>query len=108
VETLTEKEENQERLLKASREGDAAAVRALLESGDVDANGVDKVRLFSALRQTACRSLSGYGRNGSAACACGLTVGFIAHELSVRTDSTSSCVIRRSPAGRGVAREGRR
>jgi hypothetical protein len=34
-------EENSKRLLRASGEGDVAAVRALLESGDVDVNVVD-------------------------------------------------------------------
>jgi ankyrin repeat protein len=39
--TLEEKKkENLKRLLKASREGDVAAVRALLDSGNVDVHGV--------------------------------------------------------------------
>jgi hypothetical protein len=53
MEALEEKKKNLERLLKASREGDVAAVRALLENGSVDVNGGDKVRLLSALRRTA-------------------------------------------------------
>jgi hypothetical protein len=39
MESLKEKRRNRERLLKASREGDEAAVRELLENGNVDANG---------------------------------------------------------------------
>jgi hypothetical protein len=52
-----EKKKNIRRLLEASRVGDVAAVRALLESGNVDVNGADEVRLLSALRQTAARLL---------------------------------------------------
>jgi hypothetical protein len=51
-----EKKKNLKRLLKASEKGDVAAVRALLESGNVDINEVDDshwVRLLSALHQTA-------------------------------------------------------
>jgi hypothetical protein len=54
METPEEKTKNLLRLRKATIKGDAAAVRALLESGNVDVNGVeDWVRLCSALRQTA-------------------------------------------------------
>jgi hypothetical protein len=66
METQEEKMENPERLknlerlVKASREGDVAAVRALLESGNVDVDGADDVvRLLSALRQTAAWLLCG-------------------------------------------------
>jgi hypothetical protein len=51
MKTLEEETANLKRLLKATRKGDVAAVRALLDSGDVDVNRVDKVR---DLRQTAC------------------------------------------------------
>jgi hypothetical protein len=54
-----EKTENTSNLLRASEEGDVAAVRALLESGNVDVNGVTWVRLLSALRQTAAWLLCG-------------------------------------------------
>jgi hypothetical protein len=54
METLEEKAKNLRSLLRASEEGDVATVRAVLESGYVDLNGVDDlVRLLSALRQTA-------------------------------------------------------
>jgi hypothetical protein len=57
---LEKKKKNPECLLTASRWGDVAAVRALLESGNVDVNGVDDwVRLLSALRQTAAWLLCG-------------------------------------------------
>jgi hypothetical protein len=83
METL-KKKKNLERLLKASEKGDVAAVRALLKRGNVDVNGGDGVRLLSALRQTAAWLLCG---NESALWMwhgiMGLTVGFIAHELSV-------------------------
>jgi hypothetical protein len=62
MKTLEEKTENLRRLVTGSKEGDVAAVRALLESGNVDVNGVDDgdwVRLFSALRQTAAWRLCG-------------------------------------------------
>jgi hypothetical protein len=45
MEPLEEKTKNLERLLKASREGDVAAVRALLERGSVDVNGANEVRV---------------------------------------------------------------
>jgi hypothetical protein len=59
METLDEKMENLERLRSASYKGDVAAVRVLLEGGSVDVNGVDKVRLLSARRQTAAWLLCG-------------------------------------------------
>jgi hypothetical protein len=46
--SLEEKRKNLEHLVEASRRGDAAAVRALLESGNVNANGVSAcVRLLT-------------------------------------------------------------
>jgi hypothetical protein len=54
MESLEEKTKSLERLLKASREGDVAAVRALLERGSVDVNGANEVRLLPVLRRTAC------------------------------------------------------
>jgi hypothetical protein len=59
METLDEKTENQERLLKASEKGDVVVVRALLESGNVDVNGANEVRLLSARRQTTAWILCG-------------------------------------------------
>jgi hypothetical protein len=53
MESLEEKTTNFDRLLKASREGDEAAVRELLENGNVDANGANEVRLLPVLRRTA-------------------------------------------------------
>ena len=53
MESLEEKRRNLELLLKASREGDEAAVRELLENGNVDANGANEVRLLPVLRRTA-------------------------------------------------------
>jgi hypothetical protein len=41
-------EEKTERLLRASEWGDVEAIRAILESGDVDVNGADRVRLLYA------------------------------------------------------------
>jgi hypothetical protein len=53
MESLEAKEKNVERLLKASREGDVTAVRALLGNGNVDVNGANEVRLLPDLRRTA-------------------------------------------------------
>jgi hypothetical protein len=41
MEELEEKTNAQERLVQACRDGDVEAVRTLLESGNVDVNGVD-------------------------------------------------------------------
>jgi hypothetical protein len=43
------KRKDQEALLEASKEGDITTVRALLESGDLDPNGVDQVHLFRSV-----------------------------------------------------------
>jgi hypothetical protein len=107
-----EKKKNLKRLLKASEKGDVAAVRALLESGNVDVNGVDDgdwVRLLSAPRQTAAWLLCGK-RVGAVDVVCGykLTDGFITHEVSVWMDRTTLGFTRRSFAGRGAAHQGRR
>jgi hypothetical protein len=62
INDLKLEKENPKRLLKASEKGDVAAVRALLDSGNADANGVFDghwVRLLSALRQTAASVLCG-------------------------------------------------
>jgi hypothetical protein len=64
MELLEEKTKNLERLLKASREGDVAAVRALLERGSVDVNGANEVRLLPVLRRTARGSPSSRMHNG--------------------------------------------
>jgi hypothetical protein len=40
------KKKDQKLLLEASKEGDVATVRKLLESGDLDVNGVDEVYLL--------------------------------------------------------------
>jgi hypothetical protein len=71
METLEEKKKNLKRLLWASEKGAVAAVRALLESGNVDVNGVHHdswVRLLSALRQTA----DGFCAETSRWCGCGM------------------------------------
>jgi hypothetical protein len=57
--TLWKKKKNLRRLSEASRVGDVTAARALLESGNMDVNWADEVRLFSALRQTAAWLLCG-------------------------------------------------
>jgi hypothetical protein len=59
METLDEKKKNLCRLRSASRVGDVAAVCPLLESGNVNVNEVNEVRLLSALRQTAAWLLCG-------------------------------------------------
>ena len=52
METLEEKAKD---LVHASYQGDMAAVRVLLESGDVDVDGIaNEVHLRSALRPSAC------------------------------------------------------
>jgi hypothetical protein len=69
---VLEEKTNLRRLLEASEKGDVAAARELLESGNVDVNGVDdKVRLLSSLRQTAAWPLCGNGRT-SWCCGCGM------------------------------------
>jgi hypothetical protein len=110
METLDEKKKNLWRLLKASREGDVAAVRALLESGNVDVNGVDDfVRLLFCSAPN-CRLAFVLKRVGAVDMAWdyGLTAGFITHELSVWKGCTSMGVIRRSFAGRRTAPQSRR
>jgi hypothetical protein len=112
METLEEKKtENSWRLRKASEEGDVAAVRSLLERGNVDINGVDDnwVRLLFCSAPN-CRLAFVRKRVGAvdAAWDYGLTAGFIPHELSVWMDRTSLRVSMRSFAGRGAAPQGRR
>jgi hypothetical protein len=73
METLKE-ETGLERLLDASYNGDVAAVRALLESGNVNVNGAEnKVCLISA----PCAIPAGTSRRSGD---CGLMTGFITHE----------------------------
>jgi hypothetical protein len=64
METLEEKTKD---LVGASYQGDVAAVRALLESGDVDVDGTaNEVQLRPALRPSACgfcAEMAGTSRN---------------------------------------------
>jgi hypothetical protein len=109
-----EKKKNLERLLKASEKGDVAAVRALLESGNVEVNGAMRCVCFLLCARIACDFVLN-GRVDSvqwmhhAPCeltdACAL---HLIHALSERKDPTSLCVIARSFGSRGVARGGRR
>jgi hypothetical protein len=114
METLEEKKKNLRRLLKASRDGDVAAVRALLESGNGDVNGVDNddaVRLgFSFCSAPNCRLAFARKRVGAVDVAWdyGLTAGFIMYRLSAWKGCNSFRVITRSFAGRGAAPQGRR
>jgi hypothetical protein len=85
METREERTKNQEFLLRASKQGDVASVRALLEGGVVQIDGVNWVRLLSALRQAAC----GARDNVDVACAGWPN----RYELSVRMDPTSRSVV---------------
>ena len=95
----------QERLWKASKKGDVATVRTLLESGHVDVNA-DKVRSLLVFRPRMCLP-SGFYRDAVG----GLTHVYavlLTHASSVWNQTTSLCVIRRSFGSRGVASRGRR
>jgi hypothetical protein len=94
METLEEEKKNLMRLLKASEDGNVVAVRALLESENVDVNGVDVVGLCFCSAPN-CRLAFVRNRIGAVDVAWnyGLTADFITHDLSVWTDCTSSCVI---------------
>jgi hypothetical protein len=85
METLDEKMENLRRLLEASRVGDVAAVRALLESGNVDVDGVDGLVRLLFCSAPNCRLAFVRKRVGAVDVAWdyGLTAGFITHGLSV-------------------------
>jgi hypothetical protein len=74
--------ENQRRLLRACDGADVGTVHALLESGNVDVNGADKVRLLSALRQSASGICAEYPRRVGdvVGCAEWATDGCITHQ----------------------------
>jgi hypothetical protein len=72
METLEETKKNLRRLWGASREDDVTAVRALLESGNVDVHGVDEwVRCFllcAKLPLGCCAETTGTSQR----CGCGM------------------------------------